>query len=84
MPKVKITVVKSACRCGLCQAGDVFVVEDVCPPLCHELWNSIYPSVYALLNGGTLDYGAARAKCFDAECPDGGRVKVHGEVVEND
>ena len=34
-----------------------FIVEDLCPPLCHELWNSIYPSVYALQNGASLDYG---------------------------
>ena len=80
--KVKLTITESRCRSGCCKAGDTFLVEDLCPPLCHELWNSIYPSVYTLLNGGSLDYGAKRARAFDARCPDGGRVRIHGEVVE--
>ena len=46
-----------ACRSPYCKQGDSFVVKDLCPPLCHEFWNSIYPSVYALLNGALLDYG---------------------------
>ena len=65
MAKVKITVTESRCRDGSCQKGDVFLVEGLCPPLCHELWNSIYPQVFALLNGA-------------------GRVKVHGEVAEDE
>lgn len=81
MPKVKITVTRSSCRCGYVKAGDEFIVEDLCPPLCHELWNVIYPSVYALRNGAELDYGEGRAGMFDAKCPDGGRVWVHGETV---
>ena len=51
MRTVRLTVTKSACRSGYCKQGDSFVVKDLCPPLCHEFWNSIYPSVYALLNG---------------------------------
>ena len=82
MRKVKLTVTESRCRGGYVKAGDTFVVEDLCPPICHELWNTIYPSVYALLNGGTLDHGAEKATCFDAFCPDGGRVCVHGEAIE--
>ena len=80
--KVRLTVTESRCRCDYCRQGDVYLVEDLCPPLCHELWNVMYPSVYALLNGGTLDCGDTRAKSFDALCPDGGRVRVHGEAVE--
>ncbi len=82
MSKVKITILESKCRGGYCKAGDTFIVEDLCPPICHELWNVIYPSIYALLNGADLDYGNIRAKQFDAVCPDQGRVKVHVEVVE--
>lgn len=82
MRKVKITVTGSACRCGYCKAGDEFIVEDLCPPMCHELWNNIYPMVYALLNGATLDHGDERVRYFDAKCPDEGRVTVHGEVIE--
>ena len=37
---------------------------------------------YALQNGADLDYGNTRAKMFDAQCPDEGRVSIHGEVVE--
>lgn len=81
MPKVKLTVTKSRCRCGYVKEGDEFLVEDLCPPLCHELWNSIYPSVYALRNGAELDCGAIRAKMFDAKCPDEGRVWIHGETA---
>ena len=82
MGKVRITITDSKCRCGYCKTGDVFIVEDLCPPICHELWNGIYPMVYALLNGADLDYGTGRAKCFDAKCPDAGRVIVHAEVID--
>lgn len=82
MPKVKLTVTESRCRSGYCKAGDTFLVEDLCPPICHELWNVAYPYVFALLNGAYLDHGETRARVFDARCPDGGRVVLHGEVVE--
>lgn len=82
MAKVLLTATQSRCRCGYVKTGDTFLVEDLCPPICHELWNVIYPSLYALKNGGELDYGNGRAKCFDACCPDGGRVQVHGESIE--
>lgn len=82
MPKVKLTVTESRCRSGYCKAGDTFLVEDLCPPICHELWNVAYPYVFALLNGAHLDHGETRARVFEARCPDGGRVVLHGEVVE--
>lgn len=81
MAKVKLTIIESGCRSGYCKAGDEFIVEDLCPPLCHELWNAIYPFVYALLNGAELDHGDTRVKEFDAKCPDGDRVHIHGEVI---
>ena len=81
MAKVKLTITASRCRGGYCKAGDEFIVEDICPPLCHELWNSIYPSGYALRTDAELDDGTTRAKAFDAKCPDEGRVCLHGEVV---
>lgn len=80
MARVKLTITESTCRSGYCKPGDEFIVEDLCPPICHELWNIIYPSVYALQNGAELDYGNGHAKEFDAKCPDGGRVSVHGEI----
>jgi uncharacterized repeat protein (TIGR04076 family) len=82
MAKVKLTVLSSNCRCGYCKAGDEYIINDICPPLCHELWNCGYPMIYALKNGALLDYGSKRAKMFDAKCPDEGRVIIHGEVVE--
>ena len=84
MAKVKLTIMESKCRSGTCKAGDEFIVEDVCPPLCHELWNTIYPLVYALQNGASLDYGKLRAKKFTVKCPDEGRVCVHGEAMDNE
>lgn len=84
MARVRLTITESRCRGGYCRAGDEFIVEDLCPPLCHELWSAIYPMVYALLNGATLDYGAARAAAFDARCPDGGRVCVHCERLADE
>lgn len=48
MIKVKLTITESKCRGGYCKKGDEFIVEDLCPPICHELWNTIYPLVYAL------------------------------------
>ncbi len=82
MAKVMLTITQSACRSGYFQAGQSFIVEDLCPPLCHELWNGIYPYVFALQNGAELDCGETRCRAFDAECPDGGRVRIHGELVE--
>lgn len=84
MKKVKLTVTSANCRCGYHHRGDRFIIEDKCPPLCHELWHSIYPSVYTLLNGGALDHGEERVSFFDAKCPDEGRVCVHGEAASDD
>ena len=80
--KVKLTITDSQCRSGYFRAGDEFIVEDLCPPLCHELWHATYPYVSVLQNGGDLDCGETRAACFDAKCPDGGRVTIHGERME--
>lgn len=81
MLKVKLTIIESNCRCGYHKKGDSYIVGDICPPLCHELWNSIYPNVYVLLNGGSLDYGDIRDKKFEAKCPDNGRVIILGESI---
>ena len=70
MTKVKLTITESKCRCGYFKKGQ------------ELLWNNIYPSVYALQNGASLDYGEGRAKVFDAKCPDEGRVCIHGEVID--
>lgn len=79
---VKLTIIESKCRCGYFKSGDQFFVEDLCPPICHELWNCIYPFVYALQNGAVLDYGNGKAPMFDMKCPDGGKVHIHGEKVD--
>ena len=34
MAKVKLTVTESRCRDGSCKAGDEYIVEGLCPPLC--------------------------------------------------
>ena len=81
MQKVKLTVTESRCRCGYFREGQEFVGEDLCPPLCHELWNTVYPYVFALQNGAELDCGDGRGKEFDAACPDGQRVRIHGEII---
>ncbi|WP_027632453.1 TIGR04076 family protein [Clostridium hydrogeniformans] len=82
MPKVKLTIVESRCRSGYHRKGESYIVEDICPPICHELWNNIYPNVCVLLNGGILDYGNSKEKRFEAKCPDNGRVLIRGEVLE--
>lgn len=85
MPAIKLTVTKGDCRCGYHREGDTFLVGDLCPPLCHELWNVAYPYIFALMNGADLDCGEHRLLCFDAACPDGARVMIHGEsVVESE
>ena len=81
MRKVKLTVTAGDCRSGYFKAGQEFIVGDLCPPLCHELWNVVYPYVFALQNGADLDCGDGRKKGFDAACPDGQRVRIHGEVI---
>ena len=83
MPKVRLVITESKCRSGHFYQGQEFTVDDLCPPLCHELWNGIYPCVYALLSGGSLDHGDGKAKSFNAVCPDEGRVRIHGEVIED-
>ena len=82
MAKIKLTITESHCRGGYHKAGDTFIVGDLCPPLCHELWNCVYPYLFTLQNGADLDKGETRARCFDARCPGGGRVCIHGEVVD--
>ena len=83
MRKVKLTIIDSKCRCHLFKKGEIFIIDNICPPICHEFWQQIYPYVYALLNGADLDYGNGRSKEFDAVCPDSGRVTIHGEVIED-
>lgn len=83
MPKVKLTVIESKCRGGYCKKGDVYIVEDLCPPICHELWNAMYPFVYVLLNGGTLDYENQRLPMFEVKCPDQNRVIIRGETFSD-
>ena len=56
MAKVELTIIESKCRCGYFKKGEKSIVNDLCPPLFLELWNSIYPSVYVLINDGDLDY----------------------------
>ena len=82
MAKVKLTVTESNCRSGYFKAGDTFIVEDLCPPLCHELWNVAYPYIFALKNGAMLDKGDSKSSEFDCVCPDECRVKLHGETIE--
>ena len=79
MSSVKLTIVESRCRCGIHSTGQEFLVKETCPPVCHELWQSIYPQVYVLQNGGELDCGEERGRWFSARCPDGGRVLIFGE-----
>lgn len=81
--RVQLKILESKCRGGYHKQGDVFIVEDLCPPICHELWQCIYPYVYTLQNNGTLDYGTAKARMFQFRCPDQGRVLVQGEVLED-
>jgi len=83
MAKVKLTVVESRCRSGYCAKGDTYLVEDLCPPICHELWHSMYPFIYVLLNDGLLDYGHGKAGEFQVKCPDQGRVIIHGERISD-
>lgn len=80
--KIKLTVTESNCRSNYFTKGQEFIVEDLCPPLCHELWNLAYPYVFALMNGADLDCGETRKKEFDVKCPDENRVCIHGEVIE--
>jgi uncharacterized repeat protein (TIGR04076 family) len=82
MPKVKLTITEGHCRCGYHKIKDAYIVDDLCPPICHELWNSIYPNVYVLLNGGNLDYGSTKKKMFEMKCPDNGKVSIRGEIIE--
>ncbi len=62
--------------------GDTFTVKDICPPICAELWHIAYPYVLALQNGAELDCGDVKAKEFCVQCPDGGRVVLHGKAVD--
>jgi len=80
--KVELTILESNCRSNYHHKGEKFIVGDLCPPLCHELWQSIYPSVYVLLNNGSLDYGDSKEKKFSYRCPDNGRVLIEGRVID--
>lgn len=82
MRKVKLTILESRCRGGYHKARDTFLVDDLCPPLCHELWSSIYPMIYALRCGGELDCGTGKSRSFEAACPDRGRVLIRGEIAD--
>lgn len=80
--KVELTILESNCRSYYHKSGDRFIVEDLCPPICHELWQCIYPNVFALLNNGELNVGNRKEKNFSFRCPDEGRVLIEGKVLE--
>lgn len=40
MAKIKLTITESDCRSGYHKAGDEFIVDDLCPPVCRELWHN--------------------------------------------
>lgn len=82
MKTVRLTVLESACRSGYHRKGDCFWVDDLCPPLCHELWHAAYPMIYTLQNGGSLDLDNKRGTSFTVSCPDGGRVTLYGEAID--
>ena len=81
MPQIKLTVLSSCCRSGYHKTGDEFIVSDLCPPLCAELWHRAYPYVFALQNGALLDSGESKDRTFTVSCPDGGRVVLKGELI---
>lgn len=81
--KVELKIIESNCRSNYHKEGDTFIVGDLCPPICHELWQCIYPSIYTLLNNGELDYGSGKEKKFSCRCPDHGRVLIEGRVIES-
>lgn len=82
MCHVKLTILESQCPTGLHKAGQEFVVRDTCPPVCHELWQCIYPQVYALYNGVKLDPDK-RPNWFSLSCPKDGRVVVMGKLFDD-
>ena len=83
MSKVRLTITESRCRAGYHNKGQTFIIDDdLCPPICMELWNYAFPYVFALINGGGLDSGTERSHSFDIICPDEGRVHLHGELIE--
>lgn len=80
--KVKLTITKSVCRSSYHRQGETHIVEDICPPICHELWHIAYPSIMVLQNGGSLDFGDTKEKRFEVRCPDQGRVIMTGELMD--
>jgi len=81
--KVKLTVLCSKCRSGIMSSGKTYIIDEICPPVCAELWHQIYPYYFALANGAFLDYdGTKKSRESDVICPDEGRVKVHLQAIE--
>jgi uncharacterized repeat protein (TIGR04076 family) len=83
MCSVKLTILEARCRAGIHAEGQEFLVDGTCPPVCHELWQCIYPQVYALQNGGNLDSDESRGRWFSMACPDNGRVLVMGRTFDD-
>ncbi len=81
--KIKLTIIESKCRSNYHKKGDSFIVGDLCPPICHELWQCIYPYVHTLQNNGELEMGKEKGKRFTMKCPDNGRVIINGEIIND-
>ena len=81
--RMKLTVIRSECRGGLHSEGEEYVIGEVCPPICHELWNNIYPMLYAAGCGADIESGEGYSSAFTASCPDGGRVTVKCERIDD-
>ncbi len=81
--RIKLTILESRCRSNYHKKGDSFIVDDLCPSICHELWQGGYPYIFTLKNNGDLDMGLERKKEFTYQCPDQGRVKIKGEIFND-
>ena len=66
MCSVKLTILEARCRAGIHAEGQEYLVDGTCPPMCHELWQCIYPQVYALQNGGNLDSDVYHQSLIDS------------------
>lgn len=77
MAKVKLTITKNNCTCGYYEDNQEFIIGDLCPPICSDVWYEMYPVILALQKDGIYK-GKTE---FDFDCKTEGKVGIHVGII---
>lgn len=82
MSRIKITVVESKCRSGY-HKKVIVLSQKIYAHLFVMNCGIVLIRRSMLYRTGNFNYGNGKASAFDVKCPDGGRVTIHGILIDD-